>query len=283
MASKASNAKLVQQKLIYSAITVCSLAPYLIISMNLFIDNGLGKLQRLCMGLPFDGHNLNRLVNIPLFVLTLFSAIFYDYKMVIFVQNQSKIKPTNFIPWKLVASEKRTDTTMVPIRATVVSTMFMMSFWIILLIYMVLDDFWSIPIIITLYSIFPLPITLIFSIKHFKQINTGNAIVLPPAGLQFHEDLGVDGDNIGIDSQVFHVNVNSIEKSFVIPPKDLQYHEDFDLVEDNTGIELEVLDTLQDKQNDITEGPITCDSNISLSKVKKIKPTNVQNLAEIEC
>ena len=169
MASKASNARLIQKNLITFSIFLCTLFPYLNACIKLMIG---GKLVHLCMDLPFDDIEELTLLdrfNGSLFILSLGSGVFFDYKMMVFVKNRNRIEPIQLIPWKSVdSSEKETDM-VVPIRATIISTIFMISFCILIPIFRVLDNFWYITICIALCSITPLPLTVIFSIKKNKR------------------------------------------------------------------------------------------------------------------
>ena len=148
MVSKASNARVIQKNHITFSIFFCTLFPYLNACIKLMIG---GKLVHLCMDLPFDDIEELTLLdrfNGSLFFLSLRSGIFFDHKMMVFVKNRNRIEPIQLIPWKLVdSSEKETDM-VVPIRATIISTIFMISFCILIPIFRVLDNFWYITICI---------------------------------------------------------------------------------------------------------------------------------------
>ena len=54
---------------------------------------------------------------------------------------------------------------------------------------MVLDHFWPILIIVSLYCIIPIPLTILFSVKN---ANSKEGKAQPPRGLHFHNDLPID-------------------------------------------------------------------------------------------
>ena len=235
------------------------------------------KLVYLCMDLQFDDIEELRLLervikssNLVLFFLSLGSGIFFDYKMMIFVKNRNRIEPIQLIPWKSVdSSEKKTDM-VVPIRATIISTIFMISFCILIPIFRVLDNFWYITICIALCSITPLPLTVIFSIK---KTNAEIKVVQPPQGLQFHNE--------------------NFEKGISFP---LQFHEDFEMVEENVDTErLNELSAIVHAQTN-PETPSRDEHNeeamkikskaakvSSLSNCQNSMSLNVQSLTEINC
>ena len=236
---------------------------------------GHDKLVYLCMDLQFDDIEeltlLERFIkffNASLFFVSLGSGIFFDYKMMVFVKNRNKIEPIQLIPWKSVdsmcSSEKETDM-IVPIKATIISTIFMVSFCILIPIFMVLDNFWWITIYIALCSITPLPLTVIFSIKKPK---TDIKVVQPPQGLQFHNENFVKGISFP-----------------------LQFHEDFEVVGENVDAlndfsvigHLTNLETYsQDESYEEAMEPKSQSSKISpLSNCQNSITLNVENLTEI--
>ena len=239
------------------------------------------KLMDLCMDLQFDDILLSnssltllerfiKFFNVSLFFVSLGSGILFDYKMIVFVKNRNRIEPIQLIPWKSVdSSEKETDM-IVPIKATIISTIFMISFCILIPIFMGLDDFWWITIYIALCSITPLPLTVIFSIKKPK---TENKVVQPPQGLQFHNE--------------------DFRKGISYP---LQFHEDFEAVEENFDQErlnelsviVHALTNPETPSQDEPNGE-AMETNSKASKVTSISNfqtsmmLNVPSLTEIDC
>ena len=270
MVSKASNARVIQKNHITFSIFFCALFPYLNGCIKLMIG---GKLVHLCMDLPFDDIEELTLLdrfNGSLFFLSLGSGIFFDHKMMVFVKNRNRIEPIQLIPWKLVdSSEKETDM-VVPIRATIISTIFMISFCILIPIFRVLDNFWYITICIALCSITPLPLTVIFSIK---KTNAEKKVVQPPQGLQFHNE--------------------NFEKGISFP---LQFHGDFEMVEENVDTErLNELSAIvhvqnnpetpsQDEHDEEAKEIMSKAAKVSsMSNCQNSMKLNVQSLTEINC
>ena len=241
---------------------------------------GHDKLVYLCMDLKFDDIGeftlLKRFIkffNVFLFFVALGSGIFFDYKMMVFVKNRNKIEPIQLIPWKSVdsmcSSEKETDM-IVPIKATIISTIFMVSFCILIPIFMVLDNFWWITIYIALCSITPLPLTVIFSIKKPK---TDIKMVQPPQGLQFHNENFVKGVSFPLK---FHEDFEVVGENV-----DEESLEDFSVI----GHALTNLET--HSQNEFYEEAMETkakSSNISpLSNCQNSITINVESLTEINC
>ena len=94
----------------------------------------------------------------------------------------------------------------IPVRATIISSVFTLSFFIGFSFYLSTDDFWLLSIIVAIYNLIPLPLTLVFSVKHTKNKNVKSQ---PPRGLHFHGE--------------------SLPKIISHP---LQYHEDFEKIEE---------------------------------------------------
>jgi len=72
----------------------------------------------------------------------------------------------------------------VPVKATIISSVFTLGSLIGISFYIALDDFWALPIIVTIPAAIVLPLTLIFSVKHTKNNNVN---VQPPQQLHFHQ------------------------------------------------------------------------------------------------
>ena len=258
-----------KQNLVTFSILFCTLFPYLNTCIKLMIGD---KLVYLCMDLQFDDieeltlpERFIKFFNVSLFFVSLGSGIFFDYKMMIFVKNRNRIEPIQLIPWKSVdSSEKETDM-VVPIKATIISTIFMISFCILIPIFIGLDNFWWITIYIALCSITPLPLTVIFSIKKTK---TDIKVVQPPQGLQFHNEI--------------------FEKGISFP---LQFHEDFEVVGEN--VDTEALDDFSvivhaltnpetHSQDEPNEEAMETKSK-ALSNCQNSMTLNVQSLSEVDC
>ena len=265
MASKASNARLLKQNLVTFSIFVCTLFPYLNAGIKLMIGD---KLVYLCMDLQFDDIEETKLLdrviksgNLVLFFLSLGGGIFFDYKMMIFMKNRNRIEPIQLIPWKSVDSSEEETDMIVPIKATIISTIFMISFCILIPIFMVLDNFWWITIYIALCSITPLPLTVIFSIKQPK---TDIKVVKPPQGLQFHNE--------------------NFEEGISFP---LQFHEDFEVAEENVDTERlnevnVIVHALTNPETQSQDEPNE-ETNSKASNCQNSVTLNVQSLSEINC
>ena len=94
----------------------------------------------------------------------------------------------------------------IPVRATIISSVFTLSFFIGFSFYLSTDDFWLLSIIVAIYNLIPLPLTLVFSVKHTKNKNVKSQ---PPRGLHFHGE--------------------RLPKIISHP---LQFHEDFEKIEE---------------------------------------------------
>ena len=191
MALKASNAKMIKKRHVIYAITMCTFSPYFNAALNV-IMNGRNYFY-----LDIEVQNMHEyqlpivlaIFNVPMSILLLSIGIFFDYKMFLFVKKRNQIEPIQLVPWKSVSAEEKENDMDVPVRSTIISTVFIVSFCIVFSIYMVLNHFWPIPIIVSLYCIIPIPLTILFSVKNAKS-REGEA--QPPRGLHFHNDLPID-------------------------------------------------------------------------------------------
>lgn len=100
----------------------------------------------------------------------------------------------------------------IPVRATIISAVFTLSFFIGFSFYLSTDDFWLLSIIVSIYNLVPLPLTLVFSVKHTKNKNVKSQ---PPRGLHFHGE--------GLPKVISHPTKFS---------HSLQFHEDFEKIEE---------------------------------------------------
>ena len=73
----------------------------------------------------------------------------------------------------------------IPVRATIISSVFTISFMIGFSFFLSTDNFWPLPIIVAIYNLIPLPLTLVFSVKHTKSKNVKSQ---PPQGLHYHRE-----------------------------------------------------------------------------------------------
>ena len=191
MASKASNAKIIKKMHVIYAITMCTCSPYFNAAFNIimngrnyfFLDIELQSTHEYQLPIVLA------IFNVPMSILLLSVGIFFDYKMFLFVKKRNQIEPIQLVPWKSVSAEEKENDMDVPVRSTIISTVFIVSFCIVFSIYLVLDHFWPIPIIVSLYCIIPIPLTILFSVKNAKS-KQGEA--QPPQGLHFHNDLPID-------------------------------------------------------------------------------------------
>ena len=116
-----------------------------------------------------------------------------------------------FISLILLQDNKEKDME-IPVRATIISSVFTLSFFIGFSFYLSNDNFWPTPIIVAIHNLIPLPLTLVFSVKHTKNRNVKSQ---PPRGLHFHRE--------------------SLPKVISHPLQfshSLQFHEDFEKIEE---------------------------------------------------
>ena len=116
-----------------------------------------------------------------------------------------------FIPLILLQDNKEKDME-IPVRATIISSVFTLSFFIGFSFYLSNDNFWPMPIIVAIHNLIPLPLTLVFSVKHTKNKNVKSQ---PPLGLHFHRE--------SLPKVISH------PIQFSHP---LQFHEDFEKIEE---------------------------------------------------
>ena len=103
----------------------------------------------------------------------------------------------------------------IPVRATIISSVFTLSFFIGFSFFLSTDNFWPLPIIVAIHNLIPLPLTLVFSVKHTKNNNVKSQ---PPRTLHFHHDFEeieeIEKEENPIELQVndnFEMNVEDIE------------------------------------------------------------------------
>ena len=94
----------------------------------------------------------------------------------------------------------------IPVRATIILSVFTLSFFIGFSFYLSTNNFWPLPIIVAIHNLISLSLTLVFSVKHTKNNNVKSQ---PPRGLHFHRE--------------------SLPKVISHP---LQFHEDFEKIEE---------------------------------------------------
>ena len=121
--------------------------------------------------------------------LSLGSGIFFDFKMLLFVRNRNKTQPVELVPWKSASPKRKDEDMNVPLKGTIISSMFFFSALIVYYAIFSSDNVWSILCMISAYYIVPLPFLLMFTIK---QKSAEKSVVQPPQTLQFHNEDIVD-------------------------------------------------------------------------------------------
>ena len=188
MAWKASFAKFLKEKYIYYAIISSAIFPYFNLLINIYLNNGCGRLTSMCLDLEMIGYTnsiLQLLFNIPIHIIFSCCGIFFDLKMLAFVKRQNKIQPIAMIPWKTSDPNDEEKDIDVPMKATIISTSSLLSSYAIYYLFKISEDFWTILCLVSTYYILPLPILLIFTIK---QKSNKKVTVKPPQTLQFHDE-----------------------------------------------------------------------------------------------
>ena len=189
--------------------------------------------------------NLVQLViNNILHLLSFGSGIFFDVKMVMFMKNQNKTQPIELIPWKSVDPNKAQKDMVVPVRATIATSVLTTMYLVLLVIYLSLNYFWELLIACNFSFIIPLPLILFFTIRHKKEEKNNSQ---PPTKLQFHNE--------------------NFKRGISHP---LQFHEDFD-----TNLEISVEDI--SNENDKIRGSSYFkqkDEIQQISPPKKVKSLN---------
>ena len=204
MAKKASNAKLMKETYMFFAVVFVVFLAYGIVGLNLAMVGGMAKSTYLCLDLPIDEFKPRKgqtIFNAFTFFLSMGSGIFFDYKLFLFVKNRNKTQDVELVPWKSVNPKAEESDLQIPLRATIISSILMFFSWILFLTYLLTNNFWNIPVVLSLYSNILLPLILVFSIK---KKNSDKKPSQPPQGLQFHNENFSEG--------ISHP---------------LQYHEDF--------------------------------------------------------
>ena len=105
--------------------------------------------------------------------------------MFLFVKKRNSIEPIQLVPWKSVALNDKKKDLEIPIKATIISSVYLILFFIFSISYLILDNFWYFFVSVSLYYVVPLPLLLVFTIK---QKQTGKKNIQPPQKLQFHGD-----------------------------------------------------------------------------------------------
>ena len=154
----------------------------------------------------------------------------------------------------------------IPVKATIASGILTTMFIVLYVIYLSFEFFWSLLVAVHVYSIIPLPLILLLTIR---QKNDQKHISQPPNKLQFH---------------------NENFKSGISHP--LQFHENFDtsspkIVEQNCSENVNAIQNPSSTQNDMIQ------PNSSESKVKSVNVSVPQNrifdkidvlsITEIQC
>jgi len=213
MASRASKAKFVKEKYVFSAIIFAIVFPYSNILGFFIFNGGYNKGIYLCLDSPAHEHQFSVVhltLNFGSFFLTLVIGIFFDLKMVAFVKHRNRLQPVELVPWKSTTEEVEKDTD-IPVRATLNSTFWAIFFLVMFAVFILLDMTKDYPVyILVLLSfmiicIIQLPLLLFLTIK---QKSNQKIKVQPPQKLQFHNE------------------------NFSHP---LQYHEDFDESGEDVG------------------------------------------------
>ena len=203
MAWKASYAKFLKEKYINYSIIIGGIFPYINLMINLYLNNGSGRLAAMCLDSSNIGFSYLQLIfNIPIHVFSLCGGIFFDLKMLAFVKKRNKTQPViAIIRWKSRNKKETEQDVEVPMKATITSTSFFFSSLVLYYLTNLSNDFWITLCLVSAYYTTPLPVLLIFTIKHK---NDKNKTVQPPQTLQFHnEDLSVDIPDEDFDCQQY--------------------------------------------------------------------------------
>ena len=200
MAWKASYAKFLKEKYLNYTIIFGGIFPYINLMINLYLNNGFGKLAAMCLDSP-NISDLQLIFNIPIHAFNACGGIFFDLKMLAFVKKRNKIQPIAIIPWKSRDKKDSEEDVEVPTKATIASTSFFLSSLVLFYLTNLSNDFWITLCLVSAYYTTPLPVLLIFTIK---QKNDKKKTVQPPQTLQFHnEDLSVDIPDEDFDCQQY--------------------------------------------------------------------------------
>ena len=260
MAWKASHAKFLKEKYLNYTIIFGGIFPYINLMINLYLNNGFGRLAATCLDSSniSSHYNLQLMFNIPIHALCMCGGIFFDLKMLAFVKKRNKIQPISIIPWKSRDKKDSEEDVEVPMKATITSTSFFLSSLVLYYVTNLFNDFWITLCLVSAYYTTPLPVFLICTIK---QKNDEKKTVQPPQTLQFHnEDLSVDIPDEDFDCQQYRDT--SINYSNVHPD-----------CGENSIVCLEE----PFNHNDIASITVTCDKNLvkdaSNSKQKVEYPT----------
>ena len=80
----------------------------------------------------------------------------------------------------------------VPIRSTIISSIFMLALFFSIPIYLTMVNFWLCIIIFKLWTLVPMFLVTFFCVKH---TNSKKVNVQPPQGLQYHENFEMADQN----------------------------------------------------------------------------------------
>ena len=105
--------------------------------------------------------------------------------MFLFVKKRNSIEPIQLVPWKSVSLNDKKNDLEIPIKATIISSVYLILFFVFSISYLIFDNFWYFFVSVSLYYVVPLPLLLVFTIKQ-KQI--GKKTIQPPQRLLFHGD-----------------------------------------------------------------------------------------------
>ena len=201
MAWKASYAKFLKEKYFNYTIIIGGIFPYINLMINLYLNNGFGRLAAMCLDSSNIGFSYLQLIfNIPIHAFSLCGGIFFDLKMLAFVKKRNKTMPIiAIIPWKSRNKEDTEQDVEVPMKATITSTSFFFSSLVLFYLTNLSNDIWITLCLVSAYYITPLPVLLIFTIK---QKNDEKQKVKPRQKLQFHnKDVSVDISDEDLDSK----------------------------------------------------------------------------------
>ena len=140
MAWKASQTRIVKPKYLIIAIALSASMPYFVVLGNWTATNGNNKVMRACLDLEdIEMSKILLFSNVFLSFICIGSGLFFDVKMLMFVKNQNKTQPIQLVPWKSVNPQEQTKVdSIVPLRATCISSAFLIFFAIFSPIYVAL-------------------------------------------------------------------------------------------------------------------------------------------------
>ena len=101
------------------------------------------------------------------------------------MKKRNRVEPIQLVPWKSAALDDKKKDLEIPIKATIISSVYLILFFIFSISYLIFDNFWYFFVSVSLYYVVPLPLLLAFTIK---QTQIGKTNIQPPQKLQFHGD-----------------------------------------------------------------------------------------------